>query len=50
VRGAFDAHAFADRLADLAVSRVVQGADVSGLLDLLHEDTWDDATERLPVA
>ncbi|MEU3862022.1 right-handed parallel beta-helix repeat-containing protein [Streptomyces sp. NPDC028722] len=48
-RGAFDAHAFADRLADLAVSRVLRGTDVSGLLDSLDEDALDDAPETTTV-
>ncbi|WP_225826396.1 right-handed parallel beta-helix repeat-containing protein [Streptomyces naphthomycinicus] len=44
-RGAFDAHAFADRLADLAVTRVLRAGDVSDLLTLLDEEAVDDAWE-----
>ncbi|MFF5536255.1 right-handed parallel beta-helix repeat-containing protein [Streptomyces cinerochromogenes] len=44
-RGAFDAHAFADRLADLAVTRVLRAGDVSDLLALLDEEAVDDARE-----
>ncbi|AYN43212.1 AAA family ATPase [Streptomyces dangxiongensis] len=48
-RGALDAHAFADRLADLAVSRVLGGADVSDLLDSLDEDALDNVPETTTV-
>ncbi|MFB0619635.1 right-handed parallel beta-helix repeat-containing protein [Streptomyces sp. AGS-58] len=48
-RGAFDAHAVADRLADLAVSRVLRGTDVSDLLASLDEDALDDARETTTV-
>ncbi|MET8948858.1 right-handed parallel beta-helix repeat-containing protein [Streptomyces sp. NPDC004542] len=44
-RGAFDAHAFADRLADLAVTRVVHGSDVLDLLDEEDEDSEDGASK-----
>ncbi|MEW2625030.1 right-handed parallel beta-helix repeat-containing protein [Streptomyces sp. NPDC048106] len=45
-RGAFEAHALADRLADVAVSRVLGAGDVA---DLLDEDAAEPEPETVPV-
>ncbi|GAB1340301.1 hypothetical protein ACE1SV_68910 [Streptomyces sp. E-15] len=45
-QGAFEAHALADRLADVAVSRVLDAGDVA---DLLDEDATEPEPETVPV-